>query len=118
MTDFGRIYKDIMSLDSNIRMVTICGLNGIIMYSQHREGVKNFLSPEESNKSLGLAINSWKIRSELADKIGKGKYTLTEYEKIKRITMPLGDKYLLYVTTEVEADHSKLIRGLTNVIVE
>jgi hypothetical protein len=99
-------------------MVTICGLNGIIMYSQHREGVKNFLSPEESNKSLGLAINSWKIRSELADKIGKGKYTLTEYEKIKRITMPLGDKYLLYVTTEVEADHSKLIRGLTNVIVE
>jgi hypothetical protein len=41
-----------------------------------------------------------------------------EYEKIKRITMPLGDKYLLYVTTEVEADHSNLIRGLTKVIVE
>jgi hypothetical protein len=85
------------------------------MYSQHREGVKNLLSPEESNKSLGLAINSWKVRSELADKIGKGKYTLTEYEKIKRITMPLGDKYL---TIEVEADHSKLIRGLTKVSVE
>ena len=118
MTDFGRIYKDIMSLDPNIRMVTICGLNGIIMYSQHREGVKNLLNSEENNKSLGLAINSWKIRSELADKIGKGKYTLTEYEKIKRITMPLGDKYLLYVTTEVEADHSKLIRGLTKIIME
>jgi hypothetical protein len=118
MTDFGRVYKDIMSLDPNIRMVTICGLNGIIMYSQHREGVKNLLNSEENNKSLGLAINSWKIRSELADKIGKGKYTLTEYEKIKRITMPLGDKYLLYVTTEVEADHSKLIRGLTKIIME
>ena len=88
------------------------------MYSKHREGVKNLLSPEESNKSLGLAINSWKVRSELAGKIGKGKYTLTEYEKIKRITMPLADKYLLYVTTEAEADHSKLIRGLTKVIVE
>jgi len=50
-------------------MVTICGLNDIIVYSQHREGVKNLLSPEESNKSLGLAINSWKIRSELVDKI-------------------------------------------------
>jgi hypothetical protein len=44
------------------------------------------------------------IDSELADKIGKGKYTLTEYEKFKRITIPLEDKYLLYVTTEVEAD--------------
>jgi hypothetical protein len=39
MIDFGRIYKDIMYLDAKIRMVTICSLNGIIMYSQHREGV-------------------------------------------------------------------------------
>jgi hypothetical protein len=118
MIDFGRIYKDIMYLDAKIRMVTICSLNGIIMYSQHREGVKNLLSQEESNKSLGLAVNSWKVRSELADKIGKGKYTLTEYDKIKRITMPLGDKYLLCVTTEVEADHSKLIPGLSKISVD
>ena len=118
MIDFRRLYKDIMYLDPNIRMVTICGLNGIIMYSQHREGVKNLLNPEESKKSLGLAINSWKVRSELSDKIGKGKYTLTEYEKIKRITMPLGDKYVLCVTTEVEANHSQIICGLTKVSVD
>jgi hypothetical protein len=88
------------------------------MYSQHREGVKNLLSPEESKKSLELAINAWKVRSELSNKIGKGRYVLAEYEKIKRITMPLGDKHLLYVTTEVEADHSKLIRSLTKMSVE
>ncbi len=113
MIDYGRIYKDIMSLDPNIRLVTICALNGRSMYSQHREGIKNLLSPEESKKSLELAINSWKIRTELANKIGKGKYVLAEYEKIKRLTMPLGDKYILYITTEIEADHSKIIRGIT-----
>ena len=118
MIDYGRIYKDIMSLDPKIRLVTICDRNGVTMYSQHREGVKNLLSPEESKKSLVLAINAWKIRNELANKIGKGKYVLAEYEKIKRITMPLGDKYLLYVTTEVEADHSKVIRGLTKMSLE
>jgi hypothetical protein len=118
MIDYGRIYKDIMSLDPNIRLVTICGLNGIIMYSQHREGVKNLLSPEESNRSLRLAINSWKVRTKLSNKIGKGKYVLAVYEKIKRITMPLGDKYIVYVTTEVEADHSNIIRGLTKTSME
>jgi|ERR1700739_18853 predicted transcriptional regulator len=112
MIDYGRIYRDIMSLDPNIRLVTICAFNGRIMYSQHREGVKNLLSPEESNKSLELAINSWRIRAELANKIGKGKYVLAEYEKIKRLTMPLDDKYILYITTEIEADHSKIIRGI------
>jgi hypothetical protein len=35
-------------------------------------------------------------------KIGKGKYLLTEYEKIKRITISSGDEHLLCVTTEIE----------------
>ena len=118
MIDYGRIYKDITSLDPKIRLVTICDRNGITMYSNHREGVKNLLSPEESKKSLVLAINAWKIRNELANKIGKGKYVLAEYEKIKRITMPLGDKHLLYVTIEVDANHSNLIRGITEMRVE
>jgi hypothetical protein len=30
-------------------------------------------------------------------KIGKGKYVLAEYEKIKFISVPLGDKPLVYV---------------------
>jgi hypothetical protein len=73
-------------------------------------GVQNLLTPEESKKSLELAVNSWKTRSTLAPKIGKGKYVLAEYKKIKRITMPLGDEqHLLYITTEPEADHSRII---------
>jgi hypothetical protein len=107
--DYKRIYDDIMNIDPRIRLVTICDNDGKIMCSVHREGVKNLLTPEESKKSLELAVNSWKIRSGLEPKIGKGKYVLAEYEKIKRITMPLDDKHLLYVTTEVECDHSALI---------
>jgi len=70
--DYKRIYEDIMNSDPKIRMVTICDSNGKIMHSEHREGVQNLLSPEESKKSLELAVNSWKIRSQLAPKMGKG----------------------------------------------
>ncbi len=101
-------YVDIINIDPRIRLVTICDANGQIMYSRHREGVKNLLSKEESKKSLELAMASWKSRSELSDKIGKGRYVLAEYEKIKRLTMPFGDELLLYITTEVEADHSRI----------
>ncbi|HZD82893.1 MAG TPA: hypothetical protein VE076_08455 [Nitrososphaeraceae archaeon] len=97
-------------MDPNIRVVTICDINGKIMYSDYREGIENLLTSEESKKSLNLAVNSWKIRSKLAPKIGKGKYVLAEYEKVKRITMPLGKNHLLYITTEVQADHSSIIR--------
>jgi hypothetical protein len=101
-------YVDIINIDPKIRLVTICDANGQIMYSRHREGVQNLLSKEESKKSLELAMTSWKVRGELADKIGRGRYVLAEYEKIKRLTMPFGDELLLYITTEVEADHSMI----------
>src|SRR5918912_2738946 len=112
--NYQKLYVDILNIDTKIRLVTICDINGKIMYSDHRQGVKNLLSPEESKKSLELAVNSWKIRSGLAPKIGKGKYVLAEYEKIKRITMPLNDKHILYITTEVECDHSALIDRIQN----
>ncbi len=114
--DYTKLYQDIMKLDPKIRLVTICDIDGRVMYSEHREGVRNLLTIEESKKSLELSVNAWKTRNELATKIGKGKYVLAEYEKIKRITMPLGhdndENHLLYITTEPEADDSKIIRGV------
>jgi hypothetical protein len=41
------------------------------MYSRHRQGVKNLLTPEESKKSLEMAMMGWKMRSDLSHKIGK-----------------------------------------------
>jgi plasmid stability protein len=118
--DYRKLYQDIMNLDPKIRLVTICDIGGRVMYSEHREGIRNLLTPEESKKSLELAVNAWKTRSELVTKIGKGKYVLAEYEKIKRITMPLGhdiDDHLVYVTTEPEADHSNIIRGIGELVI-
>ena len=39
---------------------------------------------------------------------------LAEYDKIKRITMPLGE-HLLYITTDVEADHSRILDGIRKI---
>ena len=117
--DYKKMHEDIININPRIRLVTICDSNGRVMYSEHREGVKNLLTPEESKESLELALNSWKTRTKLASKIGKGKYVLAEYEKIKRITMPLGndDNHLLYITTEVQADHSNIIRRIGGITI-
>jgi hypothetical protein len=105
-------YNDIVNIDPNIRLVTICDSDGKMMYSRHRQGVENLLTPEETKKSLEMAMTGWKVRSELSHKIGKGKYVVAEYEKIKRITMPFGDDYLLYLTTEVQANHLNIINRI------
>ena len=98
-----------MEIDPKIRFATIFDTNGNVLFSEHRKGVQNLLSPDESKKSLQLAINAWKSRNEVSDKIGRGKYALVEYEKLKRITMPLDADHILYITTDVEADHAPII---------
>lgn len=113
--NYQQIHSNIMKLEPNIRMVTICDSNGKIMFSDHKPGVTNLLSPEESKKSLQMAVNSWKSRNELVGKIGKGKYVLAEYEKIKRITLPLGGDHVLYITTEPQADHVKILEGISKI---
>ena len=108
-TNYKSLFDKVMGIDPKIRFATIFDTSGKVLFSANREGVQNLLSPEESQKSLQLAINAWKSRNEVSDKIGKGKYALVEYEKLKRITMPLDADHILYITTDVEADHSPII---------
>jgi hypothetical protein len=105
-------YRDIINIDPNIRLVTICDSQGNTMYSRHGEGVSNLLTPEESKKSIEMAMTGWKVRSELSNKIGRGRYVIAEYERIKRITMPFGEDYLLYLTTEPQANHLNIINRI------
>lgn len=110
--NYQNLHKKVMKMSPSIRFVTICDINGRVKYSGHRKGAKNLLTPSESRNSLKLAVTAWKIRSKLFRKIGKGRYVLAEYAKIKRITMPLGNKHLLYLTTSTGANHAKIINRI------
>jgi hypothetical protein len=59
------------------------------MYSDHKKGVQNLLTPEESKKLVELGVNAWKTHSQLAPNIEKGKYVLAEYEEIDVSLCPL-----------------------------
>jgi hypothetical protein len=90
--------------------------SGEIKYGGQREGVKNLLTPEETKRSNLQALARWGLRNVLAAKIGKGKYAMAEYEKIKRITVPLANGHLLLITTEVEADHRIIINNVLKLV--
>lgn len=115
MLDYQKLCSDILNLEQKVRMATVCDSNGKIIFYDRKEGITNLLTPEESRKSLEMAVSSWKTRNQLANKLGKGKYVLAEYEKIKRITVPLGDDHLLYITTEADADHAKILNGIRDI---
>jgi hypothetical protein len=107
--DYKTLCNDILNLDPKVRYAGICDDTGEIKYGGQREGIKNLLSPEETKKSNLQALARWGLRNALSPKTGKGKYAMAEYEKLKRITVPLAGDHLLLVTTEADADHGKII---------
>ena len=114
--DYDNLCKHILNLDPKIRFAGICDDSGEIKYGGQREGIKNLLSPEETKKSNLQALARWELRDALVAKTGKGIYAMAEYEKIKRIAMPLENDHLLLVTTEVEVDHVRIINNVLKLL--
>jgi hypothetical protein len=116
--DYEGLSRNILNLDPKIRFAGICDETGEIIFGGQREGVNNLLSPEETKKSNLQALARWGLRNALAAKTGKGRYAMAEYEKIKRITVPLENYHLLLITTEVEADHGRIIDNILQLLPE
>jgi hypothetical protein len=101
--DYDKLCKDILKFVGKVRFAGVCDETDEIRFGDQREGVKNLLTPEETKKSNLQAFARWGLRNSLAPKVGKGKYAMAEYEKIKRISIPLDADHLILVTTEVAA---------------
>ena len=69
--DYENLLKRIMDSDVNIRHSIVTDIEGNILAENHRDGVTNYLSPDETASSLKRAASAWKGRRELFPKIGK-----------------------------------------------
>lgn len=114
--DYGKLCKDTLDIDPKIRYAGICDDSGETKYGGQRQGVQNLLSSEDTKRSNLQALARWGLRNALAPKVGKGRYAMAEYEKLKRITIPLENYLLLLITTEVEADHGKIIDNVLKLV--
>lgn len=105
-----RAAEKLIGLSPSIRVVTVCDMDGKLVFSARSKKAKILLSKKESIMSLQLAARAWKVRRKLERKLGPCKYALAEYGNVKRITMPAGRNHLLYITATSAYDHNKIIR--------
>lgn len=107
-----------MDSDVNIRHSIVTDIEGNILATNHRESVTNYLSQEETEASLKRAAQAWKGRKHLQPKIGNGLYAVAAFEKITRITFPLGDENLIFVSMGSDTVRMDLHEGGQKQIIE
>lgn len=108
--DYEKFCSQILDVDPEIRFATVYDEWATRVGGGMRKGIENLLSERAENELVNISILDWKARKDMSKWLGKTKYTLAEYDKVKRFSFYLGDDYLLLVSTEKDTD--------TNLVVE
>lgn len=116
LLDYSKLCSLILGIEPQIRGVFVYHHNGELLAGGMRNGVEPYLPREEITKSIHNTISRWHSRKSLYPFFGTGKYSITEYEKVKRITFPLNPQSILVVGMEVEVDHDKIISKILQLI--
>jgi len=114
MDDEGKLVSMILEANKNVRYACICDDEGKILWNSRRNDIQSLMTLEDTKASLKRACENWKERDKLSGKIGRGRYAIVDYEKLKRITVPLINNHLLYI--HVEGDQREYIGDVMKIV--
>ncbi len=98
-----KLLNMLMDFNPLVRFTAVCTQDGEIEWSSKRDDVTNIIPLEGTKSSIKRAAESWNNRRRRSENgAGRGMYTITAYEKIKRITIPLDDDHILFISTNNE----------------
>jgi len=105
--DYEKICDEVLNCDNRIRYVGIYDYGEL--YDKMKPGVSSYLTREETEISLSQAIYRWSTRKKTVSKIGKPIFAMAKYEKIYRMTIPIGGAGLILITTELNANLNDIV---------
>lgn len=101
--------SQILESNPKIRFATVYDEWGVRVGGGMRAGLTSLLSAHKENELVSLSIIDWKARKEMSKWLGKTKYTLAEYDLVKRFSFYLGDDHLLLVSTQKDVDTDVIV---------
>jgi len=111
--DYEKICDEILSCDKQIRYVAIYDYGEL--YDKMRPGITSYLTREETETSLSHAIYRWSTRKKTTSKIGKPIFAMAKYEKVYRVTIPIGGAGLILLSMELKADVNEVVEKILKI---
>jgi len=81
-----------------------------------REGLDSHIAEKITINSVNQALLRWKSRKTMEEWVGKTKYAMAEYEKVKRFTFYFNENELLLISTEPNVDNEFIIKSIKKLI--
>lgn len=107
--DYNELCKQVLDLDPQVRFAGVANIKGEQVAGGQRENIEKLLSDSDVNMSIHYAFQKRELYTNLAYKIGEEKSSITEFEKVTMITIPINSHELFLVSTEPRADYLKIV---------
>jgi len=112
LTDILQFCKDILKINDKIRFAGIW-FQSELVYAQ-REGLDRLLNDEETMKSVRGTVMRHNIRQTLTKQLGAPKFTINQYDKVCRITIPITKSDLFLVSTDIDCDVMSIAKQIAS----
>lgn len=110
------ICNALLKTNKAIRFVGVLGRNGDLAAGGQNAGVEQLLTPDEVKMSLHYAAKRWETRRNMSHRVGNAKYSITEYDKVKQISIPLSDTELLLISTDTKTDFKEILDSVNKIL--
>ena len=94
--------KNILKFNNSIRWIGITDQDGNIINERDREGLKPFLTIDETHQWAIRTITRHKTRLQFESKMGKLTYLFRRYSRMSRCLIPINENYYLIFTMDFE----------------
>ncbi len=116
--DYEKLCSQIFKIDPKIRYVAVYDFWAERIAGGMRDGLESNLPEKITINSINQALLRWKSRKTSEEWIGKTKYAMAEYEKVKRFTFYFNENELLLVSTEPNVDNELIIKSIKNLMAD
>ena len=113
MNNIQEFCKEVLKINSKIRFVGIVH-HDKISYETRKES-SPLLEKSEIEQSIKNAILRWDTRIVQNKKLGNPDFSLTKYNQIYRVTLPLNDEDLIFFSSDLDCDIIDIIHIVQNV---
>jgi hypothetical protein len=114
--NYDELSKQIIDLDPQVRFAGVANSKGELVAGGQKDSIEKILVDDEMSMSIHYALQKRDLYTNLAYKIGNERSSITEYDKVTMINIPINSQELLLISTEPRADYLKIIDYVKSIL--
>ena len=107
--NYDKLSKQVLDLDPQVRFAGVANSKGEMIAGGYKDNVEKILEGDDVKMSIHYALQKRDLYTNLAYKIGSERSSITEYDVVTLISIPINSSELFMISTEPRADYLKII---------